>query len=150
MANKHAFFEKTNTPLAGFFRWAYGVKVEKWNPWGVWPISTIISIFDTSRLIILIIQTLGLMFRETEIFPTRLRVLRANAGRLLCDLIEVLTCFPELPNKYKPPTTKASKLLMQTEADKWKCLADAEVCLLWLSGFDYLPWFMSCHQLLNW
>jgi len=82
---------------------------------------------DEFELIILIIQTLSLMFRETEIFPTRLRVLRANSGRLLCDLIEVLTCFPELPNKYKPPTTKASKLLMQTEADKWKCLADAEL-----------------------
>ena len=139
-----------NTPLAGFFVEPMGMKLKNEPPGAFDPfISTIISTFDTCRLIILIIQTLGLMFRETEIFPTRLRVLRANAGRLLCDLIEVLTCFPELPNKYKPPTTKASKLLMQTEADKWKCLADAEVCLLWLSGFDYLPWFMSCKQLLN-
>ena len=85
------------------------------------------------RLIILVIQTLGLMFRETEIFPSRLRVLKSNSGRLVCDLIEVLTCFPELPLKYVPPTTKASKLLMQTEADKWKCLADAEVNVFYLT-----------------
>ncbi|KAF6041285.1 C12orf56 [Bugula neritina] len=82
---------------------------------------------DEFELIILIIQTIGLMFRETEIFPSRLRVLRSGSGRLIQDLIEVITCFPSLPVKYVPPTSKASKLLMQTEADKWKCLADMEI-----------------------
>jgi hypothetical protein len=103
------------------------------------------------RLIILIIQTLALMFRETEIFPSRLRVLQQQSGKLTCELIEVLTCFPELPVKYVPPTTKASKLLMQTEADKWKCMADAEVgfhqSLLFLycfHGFNMLGTFVGC------
>lgn len=81
-----------------------------------------------------------MMFRETEIFPFRLRVLKQQSGKLACDLIEVLTCFPELPVRYVPPTTKASKLLMQTEADEWKCLADAEVCPVGIAaGIDDLP-----------
>ena len=92
------------------------------------PLSSAVLLTDSfCRLIILVIQTLGLMFRETEIFPSRSKVMRQQSGKVIRDLVEVLTCFPELPIKYVPPTTKASKLLMQTEADKWKCLADAEV-----------------------
>lgn len=75
----------------------------------------------------MLVGTLSLMFRETDNFPARLQCLKVGKGKAALDLLIVLTCFPDVPQKYKPPTSKAAALLMSTQSDNWKCLADAEV-----------------------
>lgn len=82
---------------------------------------------DELELVILITQTLELMFRETEIFPARLKVLAAHSGRLAAQLAAALTCQPELPPRYQLPSTKAARLLVQTKADELHWSADEEL-----------------------
>ncbi|XP_013379999.1 uncharacterized protein C12orf56 isoform X2 [Lingula anatina] len=85
---------------------------------------------DEFELVVLLVDTLALMFRETEILPTRLQCLKSGKGKASVDLMTVLTCLPEVPQKYKPPSSKAAALLMTSQADQWKCLADAEISQL--------------------
>ncbi|XP_071486660.1 uncharacterized protein C12orf56-like [Diadema antillarum] len=85
---------------------------------------------DELELVIVLIETLGLMFHETEVFPGRLQVLKANSGKAALDLLVVLTCLPEIPQRWRPPRTKAHSLLLETDTDSWQTYADAEVAKL--------------------
>ncbi|XP_033642541.1 uncharacterized protein C12orf56 homolog [Asterias rubens] len=82
---------------------------------------------DELELAILLIESLGLMFRETEMAPGRLSTVKANNGKAVLDLVVVLTCLPEVPQRWRPPRTKAHSLLLETDADSWETYGDAEV-----------------------
>ncbi|XP_059833563.1 uncharacterized protein C12orf56 homolog isoform X6 [Hypanus sabinus] len=45
---------------------------------------------------ILIVETLGVMFRETETEPTRLELLNAERGLLVVNLLKILICGPQV------------------------------------------------------
>lgn len=49
-----------------------------------------------SRFVLLILETLTIMFRETEIFAARVQHLKHNEGRELHDLLYMVTCDPQL------------------------------------------------------
>lgn len=85
---------------------------------------------DELELAILLIETLGLMFHETEILQGRLGILKANSGKAALDLLVILTCLPEIPQRWRPPRTKAHSLLLETDTDSWETYADAEVAKL--------------------
>ena len=76
---------------------------------------------------ILLVETLQHMLQETDILATRMKTLRAESGKLLLDLVVVLTCSAELPQKYVPPSRKAQALLNSEQSTQWKCIADMEV-----------------------
>ncbi|OWF37764.1 uncharacterized protein C12orf56-like isoform X2 [Mizuhopecten yessoensis] len=59
---------------------------------------------DEFELVILLTEMLSLMFRESEIIPARIQTLRAERGKYVLDLLMVLTCSPEIPNKFSVPT----------------------------------------------
>ncbi|KAK7129771.1 hypothetical protein R3I93_019421 [Phoxinus phoxinus] len=61
---------------------------------------------DRLLLCTLVIQILSLMFRETEIEPTRLSMLMAKQGALTADMLLALVCDPDLQ---LPDSTKDSK-----------------------------------------
>ncbi|XP_043565895.1 uncharacterized protein C12orf56 homolog isoform X2 [Chiloscyllium plagiosum] len=46
---------------------------------------------------ILIVETLGVMFRETETEPTRLTLLNANRGMTVMNLLKILISGPQIP-----------------------------------------------------
>lgn len=57
----------------------------------------------------LILETLAVMFRESEIFAARVQHLKHNEGRELHDLLYMLTCDPQLsapdtPTSMEVPT----------------------------------------------
>nr|XP_029486066.1 uncharacterized protein C12orf56 homolog isoform X2 [Oncorhynchus nerka] len=54
---------------------------------------------DSLLLCTLIVQTLALMFRETEIEPARLNMLTAKQGALTARLLLALVCDPELQSQ---------------------------------------------------
>ena len=74
-------------------------------------------------------ETLQNMLQETDIIALRMSTLKAENGKLLNDLVVVLTCFAELPQKYLPPSRKAQALLNSMQSTQWKCYADLEVCV---------------------
>ncbi|XP_022081027.1 uncharacterized protein C12orf56 homolog isoform X2 [Acanthaster planci] len=82
---------------------------------------------DELELAILLIESLGLMFRETEMVPGRISTVKANNGKAVLDLVMVLTCLPEVPQRWRPPKSKAHSLLLETDADSWETYGDAEV-----------------------
>lgn len=82
------------------------------------------------RLVILTIETLTLMMRETEILPARMLTLTSSKGRPIMDLVTVLTCFPEMPHKYIPPSSQAAALLNTSKSDQWETLVDADLSKL--------------------
>lgn len=84
---------------------------------------------DELELAILLIETLGMMLHDTETIPNRLTILRANSGKIMMDLLVVLTCLPEIPQRWRPPKSKAHSLF-KTDADLWESSADAEVSKL--------------------
>ncbi|XDV24587.1 hypothetical protein PO909_028717, partial [Leuciscus waleckii] len=61
---------------------------------------------DRLLLCTLVVQILSLMFRETEIEPTRLSMLMAKQGALTADMLLALVCDPDLQ---LPDSTKDSK-----------------------------------------
>jgi len=67
------------------------------------------------------------MLHETDILTSRMTALKAENGKLLHDLVVMLTCFAELPQKYVPPSRKAQALLNSVQSTQWKCIADMEV-----------------------
>ena len=67
------------------------------------------------------------MFRETEILPSRLQALNAGKGKAALDLLCVLTCVPEVPQRYIPPSSKVQALLRSSQAEQWRCRTDMEV-----------------------
>ncbi|XP_003726460.2 uncharacterized protein C12orf56 [Strongylocentrotus purpuratus] len=85
---------------------------------------------DELELVILLNETLGLMFHETEVLPGRLDFIKANSGKAALDLLVVLTCLPEIPQRWRPPRTKAQSLGLVTDTDSWKTYADSEVAKL--------------------
>ncbi|XP_038071062.1 uncharacterized protein C12orf56-like [Patiria miniata] len=82
---------------------------------------------DELELAILLIESFGLMFRETEMVPGRLSTVKANNGKAVLDLVVVLTCLPEVPQRWRPPKSKAHSLMLETDADSWETYGDAEV-----------------------
>ncbi|XP_070557497.1 uncharacterized protein C12orf56-like isoform X2 [Ptychodera flava] len=85
---------------------------------------------DELDLTILLVETLALMFRETEIFPIRMSTLAANKGKAALDLLVALTCFPEVPQRWRPPVTRAATLMFESNSDGWNTYEDAEVAKL--------------------
>ncbi len=69
------------------------------------PLNAILSVAkgeraDQLEYINLIIETLALVLRETEINPARIQVLKTHKGKSVRDLVIAITCAPTLP---KPP-----------------------------------------------
>lgn len=58
---------------------------------------------DEFELVILLTEMLSLMFRESEIIPARIQTLKAERGKYVLDLLMVLTCSPEIPEKFTVP-----------------------------------------------
>ncbi|XP_067907279.1 uncharacterized protein C12orf56 homolog [Heterodontus francisci] len=52
---------------------------------------------DDLQLCILIVETLGVMFRETETEPTRLTLLNAKRGMSVINLLKILISGPQIP-----------------------------------------------------
>ncbi|XP_063445263.1 uncharacterized protein C12orf56-like isoform X2 [Mytilus trossulus] len=59
---------------------------------------------DELELTILLTEILSLMFRESEIIPARIQTLKAERGRPVFDLLKVLICTPEVPEKMAAPS----------------------------------------------
>ncbi|CAH1785043.1 unnamed protein product [Owenia fusiformis] len=85
---------------------------------------------DEYELVIIIIETLSLMFRETEVLPLRISCLKVNKGQTLRELVKVIVSTPEVPPRYSPPSKKAARLLRQSKADQWKMESDIELANL--------------------
>ncbi|KAI0211627.1 hypothetical protein LSAT2_003534 [Lamellibrachia satsuma] len=81
---------------------------------------------DEFEYVVLLVETLQNMLQETDIIALRMSTLKAENGKLLNDLVVVLTCFAELPQKYLPPSRKAQALLNSMQSTQWKCYADLE------------------------
>ena len=60
-----------------------------------------------------------MMFRETEVIPTRLQMLKAGQGKTVLDLLVVVTCDADVPTSYL--------LAVQPDADEWQSATDADV-----------------------
>ena len=90
------------------------------------------------RLLILLLETLSLMLRETEVVHTRLHCLTASRGKAAVDLITTLTCMPELPDKYIPGSSTVYQQSPQTDQRRAELHLDVSnmvqnVChILWL------------------
>ncbi|KAK3101590.1 hypothetical protein FSP39_004688 [Pinctada imbricata] len=63
---------------------------------------------DELEMIVTLVEILIIMFRETEIIPHRIMTLKADRGKPLFDLLRVLVCFPEIPEKDAAPSSKGS------------------------------------------
>ncbi|KAK2165460.1 hypothetical protein NP493_1364g00030 [Ridgeia piscesae] len=85
---------------------------------------------DEFEYVILLVETLQNMLHETDILTSRMTALKAENGKLLHDLVVMLTCFAELPQKYVPPSRKAQALLNSVQSTQWKCIADMELSKL--------------------
>ncbi|XP_074644696.1 uncharacterized protein C12orf56-like isoform X2 [Tubulanus polymorphus] len=85
---------------------------------------------DQLELVNLLLESLCLVFRETEICPSRVAALKNGDGKYITKLLCSVTCRPQVPEKYVPLTNKAAKLLMQTDMNKMRCIADAEIAQL--------------------
>lgn len=85
---------------------------------------------DEFEYVVLLVETLQNMLHETDILALRMTTLKAENGKLLFDLVVVLTCFAELPQKYVPPSRKAQALLNSVQSTQWKCIADMELSKL--------------------
>ncbi|XP_052061906.1 uncharacterized protein C12orf56-like isoform X1 [Mytilus californianus] len=59
---------------------------------------------DELELTILLTEIMSLMFRESEIIPARIQTLKAERGRPVFDLLKVLICTPEVPEKMAAPS----------------------------------------------
>ncbi|KAK3743524.1 hypothetical protein RRG08_027392 [Elysia crispata] len=57
---------------------------------------------DEMEFAILVLSTINLMLRETEVLPSRFQVVVLEGGKLFTDLLKILMCQPELP--YRPLT----------------------------------------------
>ncbi|GFO21228.1 hypothetical protein PoB_004773300 [Plakobranchus ocellatus] len=57
---------------------------------------------DEIEFTILILSTINLMLRETEVLPSRFQTVTLEGGKLVTDLLKILMCQPELP--YRPLT----------------------------------------------
>ena len=73
---------------------------------------------DTVRLVLLLVETLQVMLRETDTLPLRLRTLQAAGGKTTLDLIVVLTCDPQV----------VGPAYHTTASTRWIDSADVEVC----------------------
>ncbi|XP_046339786.1 uncharacterized protein C12orf56-like isoform X1 [Haliotis rufescens] len=58
---------------------------------------------DEFEFVILLVEILSLMFRETEIIQGRIQTLKAERGKAVLDLLMALTCVPDLPDKPLSP-----------------------------------------------
>ena len=70
------------------------------------------------------------MVAETETLNSRIQTMTSSKGKPLMDLIQALTCFPEMPQKYVPPSSQAATLLNTAQADQWQSSVDAELSKL--------------------
>nr|XP_046235350.1 uncharacterized protein C12orf56 homolog isoform X2 [Scatophagus argus] len=68
---------------------------------------------DQLLLSTLIVQTLALMFRETEVEPARLSLLSAEKGTLASRMLLALICDPELQNQGSLPDVDLQALLTE-------------------------------------
>ncbi|RUS82666.1 hypothetical protein EGW08_009569, partial [Elysia chlorotica] len=57
---------------------------------------------DELEFAILILSTINLMLRETEVLPSRFQVVVLEGGKVVSDLLKILMCQPEFP--YQPLT----------------------------------------------
>ncbi|XP_033121696.1 uncharacterized protein C12orf56-like isoform X2 [Anneissia japonica] len=85
---------------------------------------------DELEMVVIIFNTLAQMLRETEMLPDRLNTLQANNGKMVLDLLVMLTCLPEVPQRWRPPRFKTSSMLLETDAHHWETYSDAEVSKL--------------------
>ncbi|XP_030627286.1 uncharacterized protein C12orf56 homolog [Chanos chanos] len=69
-----------------------------------------VHISDRLLLCTLVVQTLSVMFRETEIEPARLSILTAKKGALTAKLLLALVCDPGLPvpDPHESPTDSST------------------------------------------
>ncbi|XP_031571203.1 uncharacterized protein C12orf56-like [Actinia tenebrosa] len=75
---------------------------------------------DEFDFVVVLLECLICMFRETEILPSRLNVLKTNKGQSLVDLLESIMATPTLSRpKSEPPkiSPAAQLLLMGTSQD---------------------------------
>ncbi|XP_071960599.1 uncharacterized protein C12orf56-like [Antedon mediterranea] len=85
---------------------------------------------DELEMVVIIFNTLAQMLRETEMLPDRLKTLQANNGKMVLDLLVMLTCLPEVPQRWRPPSFKMSNTLLETDAHHWETYSDAEISKL--------------------
>ncbi|ROL52597.1 hypothetical protein DPX16_7333 [Anabarilius grahami] len=73
------------------------------------------GVYTADRLLLctLVVQILSLMFRETEIEPTRLSMLTAKQGALTADMLLALVCDPDLQLPDSLNDSKSSITKMQ-------------------------------------
>ncbi|XP_061178935.1 uncharacterized protein C12orf56-like isoform X2 [Saccostrea echinata] len=71
---------------------------------------------DELELVILLTEILSLMFRESEIIPARIQTLKADRGKAIFDLIRLLICNPEVPEKMAAPS-KSTQNLQATDEE---------------------------------
>ncbi|XP_056001470.1 uncharacterized protein C12orf56 homolog isoform X6 [Ostrea edulis] len=71
---------------------------------------------DELELVILLTEILSLMFRESEIIPARIQTLKADRGKAIFDLIRLLICSPEVPEKMAAPS-KSTQDLQATDEE---------------------------------
>ncbi|KAK9975650.1 hypothetical protein ABG768_020891 [Culter alburnus] len=73
------------------------------------------GVYTADRLLLctLVVQILSLMFRETEIEPTRLSMLTAKQGALTADMLLALVCDPDLQLPDSTNDSKSSITKMQ-------------------------------------
>ncbi|KAL3851829.1 hypothetical protein ACJMK2_015534 [Sinanodonta woodiana] len=72
---------------------------------------------DELEFVILVIEIVCLMFRESEIIVERNTTLKAERGRSALDLLMVLTCVPEIPKRYAISVARFTDTDDITEAD---------------------------------
>ena len=72
-----------------------------------------------------------MMFRETEVIPTRLQMLKSAQGKTLLDLLVVITCDADVPSTYLN-----RNLNNQPEEDECQSSTDTDVGVELLWGCD--------------
>ncbi|XP_064605292.1 uncharacterized protein C12orf56 homolog isoform X2 [Liolophura sinensis] len=82
------------------------------------------------ELVILLTQIISIMFRETELIPARFQTLKSQRGKAVLDLLRVLTCQPEIPEKQVAPSGRAAELIQSFQDEGYSSASATEVTKL--------------------
>ncbi|KAK3604342.1 hypothetical protein CHS0354_000339 [Potamilus streckersoni] len=82
---------------------------------------------DELEFVILVIEIICLMFRESEIIVERNTTLKAERGKSALDLLMVLTCVPEIPKRHSisgAGVTKTDEFRVESDTEIEKLMSE--------------------------
>lgn len=85
---------------------------------------------DELELAILILNVLSIGFRETEVVPSRWKLLASNKNKILREMVEVISSCPKVPIQYLNTTQRMLTSFKEFYDAGWENLPEAELIRL--------------------